>query len=288
MKYMKLVGIGIVLLSVLLLGHNATAKTKDQLIIVNKTDNTLSFFDDGKLVKLFDVATGRDDTYTPEGTFTIVNKIKNRPYYTGNIPGGHPDNPLGDRWLGLDARGTYGTTYAIHGNNDESSIGKYISAGCIRMKNDEIRWLFEIVEKGAPVIILHSTKSHVEIALDHGYMLEPEYTIVINDTKLEEIQPIINKNGRLLVPLRGVFEHLGATVQWLPLEKEAVVTNQDTAIRLSVDRQQATIRGEEIHLETAPLIVTNKTLVPLRVISEALGAEVVYEPTNQTVFINTK
>jgi len=57
-----------------------------------------------------------------------VNKIKNRPYYTGHIPGGNPRNPLGKRGLGLNANGTYGgDTYGTHDNNNESSIGKYVS-----------------------------------------------------------------------------------------------------------------------------------------------------------------
>jgi lipoprotein-anchoring transpeptidase ErfK/SrfK len=57
-----------------------------------------------------------------------VNKIKSRPYYTGHIPGGDPRTPLGKRWLGLNANGTYGgDTYGIHDNNNESSIGKYVS-----------------------------------------------------------------------------------------------------------------------------------------------------------------
>ncbi len=57
-----------------------------------------------------------------------MNKIKSRPYYTGHIPGGDPRTPLGKRWLGLNANGTYGgDTYGIHDNNNESSIGKYVS-----------------------------------------------------------------------------------------------------------------------------------------------------------------
>jgi hypothetical protein len=142
----------------------AEANTGDQLIIINKATNRLAFFENGKLVRTFKVATGRSNSYTPEGTFKIVNKIKNRPYYTDNIPGGDPRNPLGDRWLGLDARGTYGTTYAIHGNNNPSSIGTYASAGCVRMYDDEVHWLFDQVNLYTPVVITNSSKSFEAIA----------------------------------------------------------------------------------------------------------------------------
>ncbi len=142
----------------------------DQLIIINKSTNKLAFFDDGKLIKVFNVATGRRDSYTPEGKFKIVNKIKNRPYYKENIPGGDPRNPLGDRWLGLDARGTYGTTYAIHGNSNESSIGKYVSSGCVRLHNNEVRWLFGQLNLYTTVIITDSGASFEKLAVEHGYL----------------------------------------------------------------------------------------------------------------------
>ncbi|MCD7034749.1 L,D-transpeptidase [Metabacillus sp. GX 13764] len=140
-----------------------------QLIIINKSTNTLAFFDNGKLQKVFKVATGKNDSLTPEGTFSIVNKIKNRPYYKSHIPGGSKLNPLGDRWLGLNARGTYGTTYAIHGNNNSGSIGKYISGGCVRMYNQDVHWLFDHVRTYTKVKILHSSKSFPVIAASAGY-----------------------------------------------------------------------------------------------------------------------
>lgn len=149
------------------------AASKNQLIIINKSTNKLAFFENGKLVKTFSVATGRQASYTPEGTFRIVNKIKNRPYYKGGIPGGDPRNPLGDRWLGLNARGTYGTTYAIHGNSNPNSIGKYVSSGCVRMYDDEVRWLFSQVELNTKVIIgQFKSQSFETIASKNGYVAQ--------------------------------------------------------------------------------------------------------------------
>jgi hypothetical protein len=148
------------------------AEDTKQLIIVNKATNELAFYDDGELVHVFDVATGKQSEDTPEGIFVIVNKIKNRPYYKEKIPGGDPKNPLGDRWLGIDARNTYGTTYGIHGNNDESSIGKYISAGCIRMRNKEVRWLFEQVRNKTTVYITDSKKDFHTLAVEANYEVD--------------------------------------------------------------------------------------------------------------------
>ncbi len=165
----KLTGFLSFLLCFFVWGSIVNAETVNQLIIINKKTNELAFYENGELVRVFKVATGRSESLTPEGTFRIVNKIKNRPYYKDKIPGGDPRNPLGDRWLGLDARGTYGTTYAIHGNNNPKSIGTYASAGCVRMLNDEVRWLFERIEKFTAVIITNTTKSFDTIAASHGF-----------------------------------------------------------------------------------------------------------------------
>lgn len=142
-----------------------------QLIIVNKTTNQLAFYDNHQLVGIFKVATGRVENYTPVGTFSIIFKVKN-PWYKDLVAGGSPKNPLGYRWIGIDARGTSGGKYGIHGNNNPSSIGTYASAGCVRMYNDENIWLYDRVKMYTKVVILHSTKSFNEIAEDNGYTMD--------------------------------------------------------------------------------------------------------------------
>ncbi len=140
-----------------------------QLIIINRERNELAFFQDGKLVHVYPISTGKSGSPTLEGVFPIVNKIKNRPFYKFNIPGGDPRNPLGDRWMGLDIFGTEGTTYAIHGNSNPSTIGYHVSNGCIRMYNDDVRSLFELVQVGTLVIIEDFTAPWDVIALQHGF-----------------------------------------------------------------------------------------------------------------------
>lgn len=186
---MKKFFLAFVILASLFIITTPTKAAEGQFIIINKATNKLAFYNDGKLVKTFSVATGRETTYTPEGKFLIVNKIKNRPYYKEGIPGGDPRNPLGDRWLGLHARGTYGTTYGIHGNNNESSIGKYVSSGCVRMHNSEIRWLFDQVNVYTPVVIINSSKSFEEIAKDNGYNPKQAISISISSVQTDKNSP---------------------------------------------------------------------------------------------------
>ena len=64
------------------------------------------------------------------------------------VPPG-PGNPLGTRWMGIDAPGV-----GMHGTPDDASIGYSRSHGCIRMHIPDAEWLFEHVEVGTPVVIL--------------------------------------------------------------------------------------------------------------------------------------
>lgn len=127
-----------------------------QFIVIDKSSNKLYYYEEGKLIKSFAVATGKKPSYTPEGLFFIREKVKNRPYYKEHIKGGDPNNPLGDRWLGLEVQLKDGTTsyaYGIHGTNNESSIGKHVSNGCIRMHNESIHWLYDKIKVKTKVLI---------------------------------------------------------------------------------------------------------------------------------------
>lgn len=139
-------------------------------IIINKSSNTLYHLNGENLIAKYPVATGKSPEYTPEGQFTIVTKIIN-PYWGGAgrynpVKGGAPNNPLGKRWMGLSIKG--GGSYGIHGNSDESSIGKYISLGCIRMFNRDVEYLYDLIDNGTPVWI-GSENRLIELGIVFSY-----------------------------------------------------------------------------------------------------------------------
>ncbi|MGR9527630.1 L,D-transpeptidase (plasmid) [Priestia megaterium] len=147
-----------------------TTQQKGDMIIINKKYNKLVFLHDGKIKMIESVGTGKDWNHTtPVGHWKVVQKVKNRPYYKKNIPGGDPRNPLGPRWLGINANGTSGNVYAIHGNSNPNSIGGYVSAGCIRMYNKSVVKLYDQVKIGTPVKITVSNKSFTELAALYHY-----------------------------------------------------------------------------------------------------------------------
>ncbi|MDF2607417.1 MAG: L,D-transpeptidase [Bacillales bacterium] len=137
---------------------------RDEFIIINKKTNGLVFIDDGKIVFAKTVATGKTSDLTPEGEFLVTVKAVNPYDRRRNIAGGDVLNPLGSRWIGFDALNTDGRIYGIHGTNVPWSIGSYASNGCIRMLNNEVENLYNLVPVGTKVIIVNTDMSFEEIA----------------------------------------------------------------------------------------------------------------------------
>ncbi len=108
-------------------------------ITINKNNHTLTLYQNGKFLKQYPVAIGKASTPTPSGNYKIINKAVN--------PGG----PYGARWMGLNIPGG---GYGIHGTNNPGSIGKNISNGCIRMHNNNVIDLFNLVPIGTAVNIV--------------------------------------------------------------------------------------------------------------------------------------
>jgi lipoprotein-anchoring transpeptidase ErfK/SrfK len=119
-------------------------------LVVDKSQNTLTLKESDEVVKTYAVSTGVDNT-TPTGKFKIVNKLVDPVWYKAGavVPSGSPENILGTRWLGISEPG-----YGIHGTTDPQTIGRQITAGCVRMRNADVEELYSIVPVGADVTIV--------------------------------------------------------------------------------------------------------------------------------------
>ncbi|MGV2622027.1 UNVERIFIED_CONTAM: L,D-transpeptidase [Halobacillus marinus] len=146
---MKILG-----LVLLLTGPLFPPVMEDSVIIVNKATHELVLFKNSKPVFRADAAVGKTKDLTPEGIFSIKVKAEDPYYRKLDIPGGDPENPLGTRWIGFDARGTDGRMYGIHGTNRPDSIGKSVSAGCVRLLNEDVERLYELVPVEMDVVIV--------------------------------------------------------------------------------------------------------------------------------------
>ena len=126
---------------------SAEERRSQKRIVVSIPDRKLVLFDGDRVAKVYDVAVGKPSTPTPTGEFRIINHVPNPTYYgSGTVIAPGKDNPVGTRWMGLSAPG-----YGIHGTNVPSSIGKAASHGCIRMRQQDLEELFELVNVGVTV-----------------------------------------------------------------------------------------------------------------------------------------
>ncbi len=120
-------------------------------ILVDRSDNMLFLkTKNGDVVRSYHVSTG-ESLSTPTGTFKIEEKMISPVWYKVGavVDPASSEYELGSRWMGLSIEG-----YGIHGTKDPSLIGKHITKGCVRMRNEEVEELYAIVPSGSIVTII--------------------------------------------------------------------------------------------------------------------------------------
>ena len=124
-------------------------------------------------------------------------------------------------------------------------------------------------------------------ALSASANLSPAFaasvSVVVNGQPVRFDQPPIERAGRVFVPLRGVFERLGASVVYQNGLINA--TGNGRNISLHIGSTQATVNGQTQTLDVAPFLIGSRTLVPLRFVAQALGAAVDWNNSTSTVTI---
>ncbi|NQX60619.1 PQQ-binding-like beta-propeller repeat protein [Paenibacillus qinlingensis] len=121
------------------------------------------------------------------------------------------------------------------------------------------------------------------------YDKTPPITVEINGNKLKmDGQEPLLIDGRTFVPMRAIFEALGAKVTWNGGERSVIGVKGATAVKLTIDSKQAWLNGRSMTLDVSPQLVNGSTLVPVRFISESLGAEVIWDDIKRVVSIQTE
>ncbi len=127
----------------------------------------------------------------------------------------------------------------------------------------------------------------ITVAGGIGQQAADAATVQLNGQPLQtSVAPMIYR-GRTLVPMRDIFEALGAKVQWDAYTQGITATRATTTVKMQMGRAQASLNGQPIRLDQAPLVVNGRTLVPLRFVSEAMGAQVGWDNRLQLVSIST-
>ncbi len=112
-------------------------------------------------------------------------------------------------------------------------------------------------------------------------------SVYLNGEELAFPQPPIIYNDYTLVPFRAIFEKLDMTVQWFESEQRVTAQKEGLSITLFIDNPVMTVNSDTTELAVPPIIYNDYTLVPLRAVSEAAGAEVLWNGETETVTITT-
>ncbi len=107
-----------------------------------------------------------------------------------------------------------------------------------------------------------------------------------NQTLSFDVQPKVI-NDRILVPLRTIFEALGAIVEWQDDTKSVKSKKNDKIITMQIDMPYIEINGVKTALDVSPQIIDDRVLVPIRALSESFGANVQWNENNKEVVITT-
>lgn len=128
---------------------------------------------------------------------------------------------------------------------------------------------------------------------NYAVLAEDNVTVMVNGNKLNFDQPPIIKDGRTLVPLRAIFEALGAEVLWLEDEQAVAAQSGDTTIVMQIGKNKfgkmtSSDDGVFYDLDVPPEIINGRTLVPARAVAEALDCSVNWDGSTQAVTISSE
>jgi hypothetical protein len=150
-------------------------------------------------------------------------------------------------------------------------------------KMDELR-IYDVGLNAADIKALYNSGG----AFNHKIVLQLENPKMVVDNvekyidSVNRTEPIIIEN-RTMVPIRAIIENMGGTVAWNAAEKRIDLTLKSQKLTLWVDRLTADLDGNQLNLDVPPKVIRNRTLVPLRFVSENLGCKVEWDGTTKKV-----
>lgn len=171
-------------------------------------------------------------------------------------------------------------TYFLDGNyvatSSELPFTAYIDATQITGGNHILKAV-ALSESGQTI----QTEENISI-VNHN---ENDITVRISDDVVAFDQNPVLYNNRTLVPMRKIFEALGAEVSWDNATKTAIGTQGNKRIQLTIGSTHMYVNDKKIALDTPPIMLSNRTLVPARAVAEGLGCDVHWDNHTSTVLI---
>lgn len=118
-----------------------------------------------------------------------------------------------------------------------------------------------------------------------AYAENKQIAVYVNNEKVDfEVNPVL-ENGRTFVPLRGVFEKLGAKVDWNKNTLQVIIKDNNNEIIMMLDKNKVLVNGEIKDIDTGVKMVNSRTFAPLRFIGETLGHNVRWDSVTNSIYI---
>ena len=199
---------------------------------------------------------------------------------------GYPKYKVGQYLCEIDYRNEYKT--------DNNTV--------LAFSNDGIYWVYMIVDKaniqgiselGDEILIQKDyrnyyacNKEEVFSQLREKLPNNPVYVKFNDDILGFDVPPII-EDGSTLVPMRFLFEQMGADVEWDSETQTATATLDNKALTFSIDNVNARINNKPAKMDVPARLVNGKTMVPLRFLSENMGYDVDWDADSRTAIVNS-
>ena len=127
--------------------------------------------------------------------------------------------------------------------------------------------------------IISSTKSSY-----YEYEKSPSRVFYKGEPISFDVEPVL-EDQRTLIPLRGLFEKMGAVVEWDNETQTATVTKNNMVISVKIDYYRVNVNGSDKYMDTPARLVENRTMIPLRFLSEELGYDVIWDESDNSIRI---
>lgn len=151
------------------------------------------------------------------------------------------------------------------------------------------------VRKGRGLMRFRSLSAAVCAAMIFGVAAHADgITVMVNGTEVISDVPAQMMNDRTMLPMRSVFEALGADVTWMGDDRLIFATSGASMIVMQIDNDKMSVQRasedgmEVITLDSPPYVYNDRTMVPVRAVAEALGASVEWDGDTKTVTITNQ
>ncbi len=152
--------------------------------------------------------------------------------------------------------------------NGETVFGEEVFQGCQRLQ-----------------FFAPEHTSAQQYALDRGDEWEKIVTVTYLGQIISFDQPPVTRYDRTLVPLRAIFETMGAQVSWDEETMTVTAVRNHRTLTLQIDHQTMMVNGEAVVLDVPPQQINNRTLVPVRAVADGLNSDIYWDEETQTVSI---